>query len=119
MPVENLEAKRDRLRQLLACLPIESNFQEDLIFYFKKILIAEFCLKYNFKKALLGTTSHKVATQIMSQICKGRGAAVAQEISFIDDKNFGGRVSFMNPLRDFLQKEIGLYNHNRKVHIIP
>lgn len=30
--------------------------------YFKKWLIVDFALKYNFKKILFGTTGHKVAT---------------------------------------------------------
>ena len=84
----------------------------------KRILISEFCLKYNFKKALFGTNSHKVATQLLAQICKGRGASISHEIAFVDDKNFGGRISFMNPMRDFLKKEIGIYNYNRGVSII-
>ena len=44
---------------------------------------------------------------------------MAHEIAFVDNKNFGGRVSFMNPLREFLLKEIGIYNFNRKEEIIP
>ena len=64
--IEDLNEKRDRFRKLLDTLPTESSFREDLVFYFKRILISEFCLKYNFKKALLGTTSHKVATQLLS-----------------------------------------------------
>jgi len=118
MEIEDLEAKRERFKALISSLPIESSFQEDLIFYLKKLMISDFCLRYNFKKALFGTTSHNVATQLLGQICKGRGASVAHEISFVDDKNFGGRISFMNPMRDFLLKEIALYNRNRKVEVI-
>ena len=58
----NLDQKRSRFNSLIQTLPIESCFREDLIFYMKRILISEFCLKYNFKKALFGTNSHKVAT---------------------------------------------------------
>ena len=103
---------------MVETLPIESCFREDIIFCFKKMIIAHFSLKYNFKKALLGTNSHKVAQQLLSQICKGRGASIANEIAFVDDKNFGGRISFMNPMRDFLKKEVALYNHNRSVKLI-
>jgi tRNA(Ile)-lysidine synthase TilS/MesJ len=81
----------------------------------KKLIISSFCLKYNFKKALFGLNSHNIATQLLSQLCKGRGVSIAHETSFIDDKNFGGRISFMNPMREFLLKEISLYNYNRKV----
>ena len=89
-----------------------------MIFNFKKIIISQFCLRYNFKKALFGTTAHKVGTLLLGQICKGKGASVANEIAFVDDKNFGGRISFMNPLKEFLKKEITLYNHNRNLKII-
>ena len=57
MPVENLLEKRERFCKMIECLQIESSFREDLIFYLKRIVISWFCLKYNFKKALLGTTS--------------------------------------------------------------
>lgn len=103
---------------MVECLPIESCFREDLISHLKRMIISSFCLTYNFKKALLGTNAHKVASDLLSSICKGRGSSLANEISYVDDKNFGGRVSFMNPMRDFLEKEIALYNHNRGVKII-
>ena len=62
----DLEKKRAQFDKLIQTLPIESCFREDLIFYMKRILISEFCLKYNFKKALFGTNSHKVATQLLA-----------------------------------------------------
>ena len=102
----------------MECLPTMSNFREDLILYFKKWISVEFSLRYNFKKVLFGTTGHKVATQLLAQLAKGRGASIAHEISYIDDKNFNGRITFMNPMRDFLQKEIALYNYLNKVDIL-
>ena len=86
-----------------------------MISYLKKQLLSYYALKYNFKKILFGTNSHKVAANLLGQLCKGRGASIPHEIAFVDNKNFGGRVSFMNPMREFLQKEIALYNYNRKV----
>lgn len=100
--VPDLLEKRARFQQMIECLPIESSFREDLIFYVKRLLISDFCLRFNFKKALFGTNSMKVASELLSQLCKGRGASIAHEIAFVDDKNFGGRISFMNPMRDFL-----------------
>lgn len=86
--------------------------------YFKRWLIVDFALKYNFKKILFGTTGHKVATQLLAQLAKGRGASISHEISYIDDKNFNGRLTFMNPMREFLHKEVALYNHLNKVEIL-
>lgn len=116
--VENLTHKRETLQKLMECLPSTSNFREDLILYFKRWIIVEFALRYNFKKILFGTTGHKVATNLLAQLAKGRGASIAHEISYIDDKNFNGRVTFMNPMREFLQKEIALYNYLNKVDIL-
>lgn len=118
MQVDDVEAKRDKLKQLIESLPTHSNFREDLILYLKKWVISAFALKYNFKKILLGTSGHKVATQLLAQLAKGRGASISHEISYIDDKNFGGRITFMNPMREFLHKEISLYNYLHKVEIL-
>ena len=63
--IPDVDQKRKHFKELIECLPIESSFREDLIFYLKRILISEFCLKYNFKKALFGTNSHKVASQLL------------------------------------------------------
>jgi hypothetical protein len=67
---------------------------------------------------LLGTTGHKLATQLLGQLAKGRGATIAHEISYLDDKNFGGRITFINPMREFLHKEIGVYNYFNKVDVL-
>ena len=117
--VQNITEKRKQLQQLLECLPTTSNFREDLVLYFKRWIIVDFALRFNFKKILFGARRHKVATNLLAQLAKGRGASIAHEISYIDDKNFNGRVTFMNPLREFLHKEIALYNYLNKVGIIP
>ena len=51
-------------------------------------------------------------------MAKGRGASIAHVISYIDDKTFQGGLTFMNPMREFLHKEIALYNYMNKVDII-
>ena len=83
-------------------LSLEASFAADACMFFKKWLIADFCLTHNFKKAFLGTTGHKIATQLLGQIAKGRGASIFNEVQYFDDKYFGGRVSLCNPMKDFL-----------------
>lgn len=116
--VSDVAGKREAIKGIMETLPTSSNFREDLILYFKRWIIVDFALKYNFKKILFGTTGHKVATNLLAQLAKGRGASIAHEISYIDDKNFNGRITFMNPMREFLHKEIALYNFLNKVDII-
>ena len=48
------------LQQLLAS--VEASFAADVCMFLKKWLIADFCLKYNFKKVFMGTTGHNLAT---------------------------------------------------------
>jgi len=64
--VADIEAKRQRIRELFKCLPTTSNFREDLVLYFKRWIIVNFALRYNFKKILFGATGHKVATNLLA-----------------------------------------------------
>jgi len=63
----------------------------------------------------MGTTGHKIATQLLGQLAKGRGASIFNEVQYFDDKYFGGRVSFCNPMKEFLQKEVAIWNHVKSV----
>ena len=110
---EKFQEYSDKLQQLVASL--EAPFASDICFFLKKWLIADFCLTYNFKKVFLGTTGHKIATQLLGQIAKGRGASIFNEVAYFDDKYFGGRVCFCNPMKEFLQKEIAIFNHVNEV----
>lgn len=58
--VVNLSYKTEKLQKLLKTL--NSAFAADLVFYLKKWLIADFCMKHSFKKVLLGTSGHQVAS---------------------------------------------------------
>ena len=51
------------IQALLASL--EASFASDVCMFFKKWLIADFCLTHNFKKVFMGTTGHKIATQLL------------------------------------------------------
>lgn len=118
--IDNLEQKHDRLKDLLETVG-PAGFRADLIFFFKKWIMSDFCLRYNFKRIFLGITAHKTATQLLAQLAKGRGASLCNDIvaNHTDSKLFGNReVIFCAPMRDFLQKEIGLCNYLFKVNLI-
>ena len=112
----DLEKRREHLSDLLNTLT--APFAADLCFYLKKWLISDFCLTYNFKRVLLATTGHKIATQLIGALAKGRGASIYSEVAFSDDKNFGGRVCFCNPMKEFLQKEIAIFSHKNDLQVI-
>jgi len=118
LQIDDLVAKRARLTEFISTLPTTSNFREDLVWCLKKWILLDFAFRYGFKKLLLGTSAHKLSTLLLGQLAKGRGASVPSEIGYLDDKYFNGRIVLMNPMRDFLQKEIGLYNYLNKVPIV-
>jgi len=95
-----METYSNKLQSLIASL--EAPFAADVILFLKKWLIADFCLQHNFKRVLMGTTGHRIATQLLGQVAKGRGASIFNEVGYFDDKYFGGRVSFCNPMKEFL-----------------
>ena len=112
----DIETRRKHLARLVGSL--DASFAADLCFFLKKWLIADFCLTHNFKRVLLATTGHKIATQLIGALAKGRGASIYNEVAYFDDKNFGGRVSFCNPMKEFLQKEIAVFSHMNGLEII-
>ena len=97
---------------------VEPSFQADLVFCLKKLILTDFCLRFNFKRLVLATTGHGIASKLLGQLAKGRGASIANEVSYCGEQLFGKRVTVCRPMRDFLQKEIAVYSYQNKVEII-
>jgi hypothetical protein len=51
-------------------------------------------------------------------IIKGRGFNIKDQVDYIDDHLIKGKVQILFPMRDFLRKEILIYNHLFKVDIL-
>ena len=60
---EDIETKRNQLLSMFESL--EPSFAADIALYLKKWLISNFALTYNFKRVLLATSGHKIATQLL------------------------------------------------------
>ena len=72
---------------------------------------------------MVGTSASRIATNLISFTCKGRGFALPDELAAMATK-FNGiemqkcvkiknkGVSFLRPLRDYLSKEIAIYNRH-------
>lgn len=59
-----LTCERDpRLQQCLRS--VSPGFQADLVWAFKKHLLTDFCLSFNFKRVLLATSGHTIATKML------------------------------------------------------
>jgi hypothetical protein len=118
LPVNQIlpNPETSKVRELLSS--VEPQFQGDLVFALKKHLMMDFCLRYNFKRILLSTSGHSIACKMIGQIAKGRGATIANEVSYCGEQLFGQRVTVCRPMRDFLQKEIAVYIYSNRLEII-
>ena len=69
-----------KLQELLKYPSELCSSKEDLIFYLKKWLLLDFALKFGFKKLLLGCTAVNVTAKVMSEIAKGRGLSLPNDV---------------------------------------
>lgn len=106
---ESTEENRQKLTELLKYPSELCSNREDLVFFLKKWLLIDFALKFNFKKLLLGCTALSVTSKVMSEIAKGRGLSLPNDVTFVDERYLED-IKFMNPMRDYLHSEIELYN---------
>ena len=113
--IDKLEV-RQKIKTLMSF--VQPSFQADLIIFLKRQLIADFCLRFNFKRVLLATTGHGIASKLLSSLAKGRGSSIANEVSYCGEQLYGRRVTICRPMRDFLQKEIAVYSYSNKIEII-
>ena len=94
------------------------SFNED----FNKVLIRNVIFKYalqnNFNKVVFGNTAQSLVNNVFSNIVKGRGFNVREEIGYLDTHFLNGRITVLKPLRDFLTKEILLFNYLNSVQLI-
>lgn len=115
--INSSEGNREKLQELLKHPSELCSNREDLIFYMKKWLLLDFALKYGFTKLLLGCSAISVTSRVMSEIAKGRGLSLPNDVSFVDDRYLKD-VKFMNPMRDYLLNEISTYNKINDVKTI-
>lgn len=115
--IETSQENREKFSELLKYPSDLCSNKEDLIFFMKKWLLLDFALKHGFKKLLLGCTAVSVTSKVMSEIAKGRGLSLPNDVTFVDDR-YMDEVKFMNPMRDFLLNEIETYNRLSDVKTI-
>jgi tRNA(Ile)-lysidine synthase TilS/MesJ len=94
------------------------SFNED----FNKVMIRNLLFKYavnnNFNKVVFANSSQSLVNNIFSNVVKGRGFSLREDIGYVDEHFLNGKVTVLKPMRDFLTKEVLLYNYINKVEII-
>jgi tRNA(Ile)-lysidine synthase TilS/MesJ len=90
---------------------------------FSKILTRNFIFYYSrlndFNKLIFGNNGESLVSGAFSSIIKGRGFTTKEEIAYVDSRYLKGNPLILRPLKDFLDKEILLFNYMHKIDAIP
>ena len=103
--LNSLSGNNPRYFPLLILSDIDSgSSREDVLFQFKQYLLLDFAARCKATKVALGDSAQKIAVKSLSQICKGRGASLLNEVGVVDQKF--SDLELTRPLNDFLTKEV-------------
>jgi len=87
---------------------------------FNKILTKNIILFYSrlngFNKLIFGNNGQSLVSGAFASIIKGRGFTTKEEIAYVDSRYLKGNPLILRPLKDFLDKEILLFNHMHGVN---
>ncbi|KAJ8041841.1 Cytoplasmic tRNA 2-thiolation protein 2-A [Holothuria leucospilota] len=83
--------------------------KEDLLHILRVQLLKRISKQLGYTKIMSGESGTRLATRILTDLSKGRGSSVSQDMSFVDGRDKD--VSILRPMREFNSKEIAMYNH--------
>ncbi|CAN9500142.1 unnamed protein product [Ophioblennius macclurei] len=83
--------------------------REELLSSLRQHLLVHTARSQGYSKLMLGDSCSRLAVKLLTAICLGRGAQLAQDTGFSDSR-YGDVVS-VRPMRDYSAKEIAFYNH--------
>jgi cytoplasmic tRNA 2-thiolation protein 2 len=90
--------------------------KEDLLKSMKQQLLIKVAIKEGYPKVMMGDSSSRISVRILSNISQGRGEALSFDTGFVDSRH--GEVTILRPMREFVAKEIFLYNFFQGIEAI-
>ncbi len=104
--------------ELFNKIPYIGSFDKDFNFIMKRNLIFYYALTNNFNKVVFASNSDSIVSNIFSNIIKGRGFTIKEDINYIDTHFVDGKVQILRPMKDFLTKEVLLFNYCNSISAI-
>ncbi|KAM6118050.1 LOW QUALITY PROTEIN: cytoplasmic tRNA 2-thiolation protein 2 [Pterocles gutturalis] len=83
--------------------------REELLQMLRTHLILQTARTRGYTKVMTGESCTRVAIKLLTNLALGRGAFLAIDTGFVDDRH--GDVLVVRPMRDYTAKEIAFYNH--------
>ncbi|NXL67467.1 CTU2 protein, partial [Chordeiles acutipennis] len=86
-----------------------STAREELLQMLRTHLILQTARTRGYTKVMTGESCTRVAIKLLTNLALGRGAFLAVDTGFVDDRH--GDVMVVRPMREYTAKEIAFYNH--------
>ncbi|NXD88254.1 CTU2 protein, partial [Halcyon senegalensis] len=86
-----------------------STAREELLLMLRTHLILQTARTGGYSKVMTGESCTRVAVKLLTNLALGRGAFLAVDAGFVDDRH--GDVMVVRPMREYAAKEIAFYNH--------
>ncbi|XP_037733966.1 cytoplasmic tRNA 2-thiolation protein 2 isoform X1 [Chelonia mydas] len=83
--------------------------KEELLQTLRNHLILHTARAQGYSKVMMGDTCTRLAVKLLTNLSLGRGASLAMDTGFSDDRH--GDVVVVRPMREYVAKEIAFYNH--------
>ncbi|KAK2530158.1 Ctu2 [Columba guinea] len=83
--------------------------REELLQMLRTHLILQTARTKGYAKVMTAESCTRVAIKLLTNLALGRGAFLAVDTGFVDDRH--GDVLVVRPMRDYTAKEIAFYNH--------
>ncbi|XP_077982237.1 cytoplasmic tRNA 2-thiolation protein 2-A-like [Glandiceps talaboti] len=112
------ESQTQRLQDLLASTK-SLTAKEDLLQVLRTKLLLHIARTHDYDRIMVGNSGTNLSICILADLAKGKGAAVPLDTNFADRRY--GDIYFLRPMREFIHKEIAIYNryHSIEPIIIP
>ncbi|XP_078384995.1 cytoplasmic tRNA 2-thiolation protein 2-A-like [Oculina patagonica] len=108
----------DKLRNLFDATS-SMTAKEDLLRTLRSKLLLMTARNEGYSKVMLADCATRISVRLLSDVSQGRGGDLPYDTGFSDDRH--GDVSYIRPMREFMTKEIALYNffNNVETVLIP
>jgi len=90
--------------------------KEDFLKTLRSQLLLATARREGYSKIMLADCATRISVRLLSDISQGRGGDLPYDTGFSDDRH--GDVIFIRPMREFMTKEIGLYNFFNSVETV-
>lgn len=100
---------------ILEKLPEQGQAKSDMLYLCIHSAIVSIAKELGFSKVITAESASRVSSLVLSGICKGSGVSVNQ---FANPCIISDGISIGRPMRELLDKEVGIYQHLIKVPIL-